>query len=242
MSVVYTVYLIPEADSVDFVPSGRQIVDARDTLADLGWTQRADAYTVRADFAGTRAKSVASTTMVEELDELLANGRAFVVELPEPPELRSDKHHEFTENADGVLQPEHCIGASLCCAPELFSVPIDNITGDTLTPCPTCGADVLQQISSDDPALGVLDREYFFMAVPPHCPSCNAALNPGELLAQIPSGITGEPMSEPAPFGRLVIAVEAPQPPKYPHEIDPSLLERLRETLGVRYRHVGRWS
>jgi endogenous inhibitor of DNA gyrase (YacG/DUF329 family) len=120
-------------------------------------------------------------------------------------------------------------------------VPIDNISGDTLTPCPSCGADVLRQIDPDDPALGVLDRQRFFLAVPAQCPSCESAVDASELITQIPNGVTGEPMSEAAPFGRLVIALDAPHPPKYPHEIDATLLQQLRETLGVPYRHVGRW-
>jgi hypothetical protein len=98
---------------------------------------------------------------------------------------------------------------------------------------------VLREIASDDPVLGVLHREAF-LTVPARCPSCGSALTASELSMQIPNGVTGEPMSEAAPFGRMVIGLDAPHPPAYPHPIDASLFERLREVLGVTYRHVGR--
>lgn len=143
-----------------------------------------------------------------------------------------------------MFRPQYCDGATVIWSPFLVSVPRDSYNG-TPVPCGGCRADVLEDIDARTPEARGLHFAGIAQRVPERCRSCGILLEPRGLIAEMRNGITGELVSETAPFGRFVIALDpAPKahPPVYPHGLDPQLLGELKGCAGVPFRHAGRWS
>jgi hypothetical protein len=255
MGVSYTVYLLPEAESMGFRPDGATLASTIEALIENQWAQAAETYqvTTGSDVGSFQGVKVRGANLAEDLQALVLRQRGFVLTLPPVPDhvlwpsgaQRSDgksRQYDFADDETGLFRPCYSDTATLIWSPVLFAVPPEDDC--TPVPCPGCGADVLVEFEDRQPATRGLYMAGVRRTVPSVCQKCGASLQPTSLHARVLGWLKAVPPEEPAPFAHFMLALN-PSPGAgplfYPHPIDQGVLKAIKRTTSVTFRHVGRW-